>query len=272
MDRENTWAGKWRRNPIAALGSRAAPLLDPAVGMTPYSKWLGTSRAMNARAWGVDAWPWTPLEADDTIQERQSIYANPGNDPERIQWFDAFNRIELSASDITPTWRAWEIARFVIPSNFVGSIDKMPTSIDSVIALDGDGNPLYSYGPQNGQRATVESLLHPTPGVGRLEWRFRLTLINQGPTSDTPNRLAGSAAPLGLDIVEPWKHLSNGSDVVWAARQQIVCRAAALVRYFVEFRGPALRFTLQAGARLSGYVQSAGHMKSALLDVTRRTG
>lgn len=267
------WPGPWRRNPIAAIGVRHAPVHDPLVGIeTPYCKWLGTSRAMNARAWGVDARAWLPTAIADPRQDNDNAYANPAAAPERIQWFDAFDRVRIEADEIDTLWRSWEVARFVVPTNAMASIDKHPTSIDSVVALNDVGNPIFAYGPQNGRLATVESLLHPTPGVGSLEWRWHLTAINQGYSSDTPAALVGSLASLGRDLVEPWRHQSNGADVVWAARQQILVGASSLVRLFIQLRGPTDRFTVQAGARLSGYVQQGGHLGAALLDATRRTG
>jgi hypothetical protein len=270
---DDTWSGPWRKNPLTAVGSRQAPLHDPLVGIeTPYCKWLGTDAAKNFRAWGFDIRDQEPLRARTNSTDELSVYSNPAASAEAVRWFDKFNHIELAGDEIDGIWRAWELARFVTDVNGVGILEKMPTSIDSVVALDAGGGPIFAYGPQNGALATRKSLLHPTPGVGSLEWRFRLTGINMGPNSDTPTRLAGSTAYLGTDLVEPWSHLSNGSDVVWSGRQQIVVGAVTLVRLFIQLRGPADRFTVQCGARLSGYLQSAGHLGVALFDATRRTG
>lgn len=262
----------YRRNPMAAIGSRFAPLADPLVALEwPYCYWLGTDREPNAIAWGHDIWSWSSMTAESRVQDGMHRYTIPADDPERVRWTDSFNKVSVSSA-IDANWRAWEVSRVHVPFNHVGVLEKYPTSIDQVIALDTQGNPIYSFGPQNGAHATRYSVLHPTQGVGSLEWMWRITVTSEGHNAPYLERLVASLANLGRDVVEPWQHQSNGSELNWAHEQQVIVPSASVVRMFVCFRGPVDRFAIVAGGRLSGYVQQGGHEAAAANSATRRTG
>lgn len=262
-----------RQNPMAAVGHRFAPMQDPLVALEwPYWYWLGHTRAANAIAWGYDVWDWAPISAASSEQDAWHRHGYAAESPERIRWTEAFTRVEIAAASIDTRWRAWEVARLAIPFNSVGILEKYPTSIDSIVALDVNGNPIFSFGPQNGAQATRYSVLHPTPGVGSLEWMWRITIMSEGHNAPNIARAVGFLGELGRDVVEPWQHQSNGSDLSWADEQQIVLPSASIVRMFVLFRGPANRFAVVAGGRMTGFIQQSGHIGAAMRSVQLRSG
>lgn len=211
------------------------------------------------------------MTAASPMQDSMHRHTIPADSPERVRWTDVFNRMSAS-SEIDSQWRAWEVARIQIPFDHLGVIEKYPTSIDQIIALDTQGNPIYNYGPQNGAHATRYSVLHPSQGVGSLEWMWRITVTSEGYNAPYLDRLVASLASLGHDIVEPWQHQSNGSELQWAHEQQIVVPSASLVRMFVCFRGPTSRFAVVAGGRLVGFTQQGGHKSAAVVSANTRSG
>jgi hypothetical protein len=183
---------------------------------------------------------------------------------------DRFGRVVISGAQIDSQWRAWELTRLSVPMGCAAILEKLPTSIDEIWALDDDGADLYSYGPQN-SLATRTGLRHPDPTVGALEWQFAVTTTSEGWAEGQIARLSGSPFLPGSHLCEPWSDLRNGSAADYAGQQQIVCPSGSLVRIWVLFRAPQNRYRVQVGARISGYWQAAGKSGPAHLAVVNRS-
>ncbi len=249
-------------HPIAGQGTKYGPAQDPVFGtLAPLSKWLGKDWAFLGP---IATEPVGTRAFEDVAATRE-----PGFAADAVDWQASFGAVDAAAA-IRPYWQTWELSRVVVPSSSLGVIEQVATSIDSIEALDEDGFAIYSYGPQNGQRPTLGSVLHPTPGVGRLEWQFRVTLVNMGPNSQTPLPIVAGPEQQGRDLVDPFGNCSQGSDLVWGGQQQRVIASEALVRLFVMLRGPTGRFRARIGGRLAGFTQSAGDTARALANATRR--
>jgi hypothetical protein len=264
-----------RDSPIAGMGRMDGPdngpANDPIYGLEcPYYKWVGDDVASFGSAVVAPSQHATRADFANYGKHR-----DPALSGEAVDWAESFGLLTGGgagqiAYPIAPYWQVWEMARMVVPVGALGTLEKVVTAIDSVEALDDDGSVLFAYGPQNGARSTLDGLLHPTPGIGMLKWAFRVTNINMGPNSDTPLRVLNGRGPQGRDVLDPWSHLSNGSDITWAAEMQRTIQSASLIRVFAMLMGPRDRFRVRIGARLTGYTQSGGPMGRALCNATGR--
>lgn len=255
--------------PLAGLGQTYGPAFDPIFGtMAPLGKWLGDDQ----QAWGRPL-SLVPLRDGELVS--LDATGDPGYAPDAIDWRASFNAIDAS-SQIVETWRYWELSRLLVDPASVLVLEQIATSIDSIDALDDDGFPMFSYGPQNGARPTAGSVTHPTPAPGffsfsRLEWQFRLTTINMGSNGQTPPLAVAAQEQQGRDLVDPWGNCSQGSDLVWGSHMQRVIPGEMLVRLFVGLRAPSGLFRARIGGRIAGFSQSASSSARALASVTTRS-
>lgn len=262
-----------RSDPLAWPGQSSGPASDPMLGIEwPYSHWLGNDVA----TYGAQI-----VAANDggEMLRDAATRHDPALAAETIDWSDAFSSLTIGGymggfsprpHAIIPTFKVWELARLIVPVNSLGVVEKVITAIDAVDALDENGDLLFAYGPQNGHKSTLEGLEHPDPAVQRLDWAWRVAINNMGPNSQTPPQTLNGTGPQGRELLDPWSHLGNGSDLNWADGMQRTIQAASIVRVFVLLRGAHSRWRVKAGARLVGFTQSAGQMSSAIASAMRR--
>lgn len=212
----------------------------------------------------------TPLP-DSQIAELGDPYAAG----DRIEYFSRSHAIDVTRTQIDPTWRAFEIARFQVGDRRSGVVEQIGVSIDDVWAWEDLGGQLnyqkvLNYGPQNGNRPTLDHLDHPNPAIGQLQWKFSIQAQNLGSNNNQPLLIFGSAAQQGSGQDEPWADLWSASDLAWGQHHKRVMPSASLMRLIIWLRGPVNAYSVRVGGRLAGFTQSAGTLPTALRNVITR--
>lgn len=200
-------------------------------------------------------------------------HQNPAESVEVVRSFDVQRCIDVDPAAITPAGVAFELVRYPIGTSSVGIVERVPTMFE-VTALDGQGDPLFTFGSTNGERPCVSSLVHPTVGVGALTWQWRI-VATHNPTQSQPAvvPLAGPVTlrqVLGVPLIPSWTDLRYGNVARWGDRNQVVVPARTMVSYWVILFGASDRFRVNVGSRLAGYWQSAGRLGQARDAATAR--
>ena len=220
-----------------------------------------------------------PTESKPSILEEQHVRTFPANSAERIRYFDEFVCSDIPPDQITTTGTAFELTRVHLQKYGTGVISRIAIVFDDVTALDAAGDPLFQFGPLDGQRPCRWPLVSPDPAGGTLAVEFRLLAtevpsFSVNPTGGFPVRAFGipvSSIPADRQIRQPWTDMRMGYITRWADLLQYVSGENILARLFVTFVGLPNRWRIRIGGRLGGFWNSAGSRGVALDAATRRT-
>ncbi len=176
----------------------------------------------------------------------------PSSGAERVapDWRQSYGTAEIS--NVSPEWRAWELARWLCPVRTIGAVCQIATSVDAVEALDAAGNVVYAWSPQNGRTPTVSRLQHPDPAAGVIEWRWVLWQTPAQSRTGSPDRLVGGVPPTAV-LQEVWADQSLGSDLSLHRSVNQPVEGGNLARLAVEVRADnGARWRFRVGGRLAG--------------------
>lgn len=223
----------------------------------------------------VESGQWQGIPAADRVQWRSDLVTDPANANDVIRPYDVQRCIAVDPELITPAGVSFEVVHFEHPAGSLLIIEDIPTIWDSAEALDGQGLPIFNYTSLNGERLCRSSLIHPTPAVGDLTWRWDLVWTDRPSIGEIGLAYQGPVAPSqisGTYVRSPWRDNRYGPNSPFngGKYRQFSVPASAVVRLWLTLFGPASRYRVHLGARVAGFFQFGGHDGRALDSATQR--
>lgn len=286
----NLWPAVWSgvtgpltQNPLAMIETPEVQKLGVGPWLT-FRRWAWPVGYLPHEVVGVPPWQWArgPTQAWGISSDTEQLDAydrvrNPAAASETLQAFDVQRCVTVTEDQIVPTGVAFELVRFdAVPGAAVGVVERLPSIFESVEAVDDQGVAIFSFGELNGENPCLSELVHPTPGIGSLTWRFSVTLTQRPfllAGGQLPTPYLGPLAPeqiQGGELLPSWADARNGTAVRWPDRRQLITPPRVMVRYWVTLFGPQNAFRLRVGGRLGGYTQTGGRRGSAVAAATTR--
>jgi len=280
-------AGDFPHDPIVGPPARVPIAFDPPTFLeTPDYQRSGIREGPGSPYfWRDYGWPYPILmdaaqrkaAADRRLSSHRHVL--PADTPERIRYWDELRCVDLPPQRLVTTGTAFELVRVHLQKFGTGVVERISTIFDDVTALDGEGVPLFSFGPLPGNQPCILPLAHPDPAAGVLAVQFRLVVselpdFSLGITAGVPpyqGPLPPAAIPSDENLRPPWSELRQGYDVLWSDLLQHVVGVDCLVRLWIIVFAQPNRWALRVGGRLAGYWNSAGRLGVALDAATRRT-
>lgn len=245
---------------------------------TPEYQKLGLEGPGSRYLWRTYGIPFPTETVDVRFLDRGFERTFPASDPERLRYFDEVRCLDIDPAAIKLTGTSFELVRVHLQKYGAGVVERLVTIFDDVLALDGNGDPLFDFGPLLGLRPCRLPLVHPDPAAGTLAMEFRLLVtevpgvsVRQGagfPGYQGP--VPPSSIPADVMLRTSWRDLRYAG-TRFADLLQYVTGANALVRLWVTFFAQPDRWRIRVGGRLGGYWNSAGRLGVARRSATQRT-